>query len=470
MNMSIEKAAARSSQTGLSQRALEQYRMLEGLLEERQTRLYGHAMYDSIDDPMALRVFMEHHVFAVWDFMSLVKALQAELTCTDVPWRPRGDSEVRRFINDIVLGEESDAAMEGGYRSHFEMYIDAMEDVGADTGPIRRFIERIETGESVPAALRFCDAPAAAALFVRRTFDAIQTGSVVSVATAFAFGREEVIPRLFEPLVRQVGETKTSDGGRLAYYLRRHIKLDGEEHGDLSRRMLCVLCGDSAGEWMLATNGAIQALEARMDLWNGVVEAIDARRSGAQPAKKENAPPVRRGVAADTRADAFWKRIIYIVSAVVCGAVAFLILGPRPAGMSGRLDVSFLPVVNATLNSISTVLLLAAYVFIKKAKVNLHKKTMLAAFGVSAAFLVTYVIYHWFKEGPKRYVGAYRGVYLTILLSHIVLAVSILPLALVALYRGWAMQFEKHRKIARIAFPIWLYVSVTGVAIYWMLY
>lgn len=470
MNTTTSEKLSRRNESDLSARALEQYRTLEDLVEERQTRLYGHRMYDAIRDEDSLRVFMEHHVFAVWDFMSLVKALQAELTCTEVPWRPRGDSEVRRFINDIVLGEESDVALDGGFRSHFEMYVDAMEDVGANTRPIRQFIERIEAGESVPAALRFCDAPPAAQAFVRRTFDAIQTGSIVSVATAFAFGREEVIPRLFAPLVRQLGETKTADGGRLAYYLRRHIKLDGDEHGDLSRRMLCVLCGESAGEWMRATNGAIEALEARTDLWNGVMLAIEEGQRGGAPKTKESKSSGDRVISADTRADAFWKRIIYIVSAVICGAVAFLILGPRPDGMSGRLDVSSLPAVNASLNTASTILLLGAWFAIKRAKVNLHKKAMLAAFAVSSTFLVTYVIYHWFKEGPKRYIGAYRGLYVSILLSHIVLAVSILPLALVTLYRGWAMQFEKHRRIARIAFPIWLYVSVTGVLIYWMLY
>ena len=193
----------------VSPHAVEQYHMVEQLIEERQRRLFEHAMYNAIHDEVALRVFMEHHVFAVWDFMSLVKSLQQTLTCIDVPWRPKGDSEVRRFINDIVLAEESDEALEGGYRSHFEMYLDAMEDVGADTGPIRDFIERITRGETLEMALHLCNAPPAAAAFVKQTFETIASGQTVSVATAFAFGREEVIPRLFKPLVRQVGETKT---------------------------------------------------------------------------------------------------------------------------------------------------------------------------------------------------------------------------------------------------------------------
>ena len=168
--------------------------------------------------------------------------------------------------------------------------------------------------------------------------------------------------------------------------------------------------------------------------------------------------------------DSFWLKIIYILSAVICAAVAFLILGPRPEALQGKLDVSGLPKVNATLNSLTTMLLLVGFYQIKQRRFEAHKKVMLAAFGCSAAFLVTYVVYHWFKAGPAEYVGDYRGLYLFILLSHIVLAAAILPMALITLYRGWNDQRGKHRAIARITLPLWLYVSVTGVVIYAMLY
>lgn len=167
--------------------------------------------------------------------------------------------------------------------------------------------------------------------------------------------------------------------------------------------------------------------------------------------------------------DGFWLRIIYIVSALVCAAVAFLILGPRPAG-GGSLDVSSLPLVNASLNAATTVLLVIAFVLVKQRRIEAHRNAMLGAFGTSAAFLVSYVLYHWFKSGPKPYTGAFRGLYLAVLASHIVLAAAILPLALVTLYRGWVDQRAQHRKLAKVTLPLWLYVSVTGVAIYAMLY
>jgi len=168
--------------------------------------------------------------------------------------------------------------------------------------------------------------------------------------------------------------------------------------------------------------------------------------------------------------DSFWLRIIYIVSVIISGAIAFLILGPRPVGIERSLDVSFLPILNATLNGVTTVLLIIGYSLIRKKKKQQHKNVMLSAFGTSTAFLISYVIYHWFKSGPKLYTGDWTTLYYFILISHILLAAIIVPLALITLYRGWNNHMGKHRKIARITLPLWLYVSVTGVIIYFMLY
>ena len=119
---------------------------------------------------------------------------------------------------------------------------------------------------------------------------------------------------------------------------------------------------------------------------------------------------------------------------------------------------------------ITTVLLLIGFILIRQHKRQLHKNIMLSAFGTSAAFLMSYVVYHWFKSGPKLYTGDWITLYYFILISHIFLAAIIVPLALITLYRGWNDQIGKHRKIAKITLPVWLYVSVTGVIIYVMLY
>ena len=168
--------------------------------------------------------------------------------------------------------------------------------------------------------------------------------------------------------------------------------------------------------------------------------------------------------------DSFWLRIIYILSAVLSLAVAFLILGPRPEGIEGAIDVSSLPLVNALLNLTTTILLIIGYVLIRLKKREMHRSVMLTAFFSSALFLVSYVIYHWFKSGPKAYTGDWVSVYYPVLISHIILAAAILPLAMVTLYRGWVVQIQQHKKIANITYPIWMYVSITGIIIYLMLY
>lgn len=188
------------------------------------------------------------------------------------------------------------------------------------------------------------------------------------------------------------------------------------------------------------------------------------------PARHSTASP-DDGAKAPSKApskERFWLTIIGIVSVGVAAGVAFLILGPRPSASS--LDVSGLPLVNASLNGLTTILLVTGIVFIKRGDERMHRKLMLATFTTSVLFLVSYVIYHGFKAGPRPYTGELRGLYLTILLSHIVLAAAIIPLALVTLYRGFMGQRAKHRSLARVTFPIWLYVSLTGVLIYLMLY
>jgi len=184
----------------------------------------------------------------------------------------------------------------------------------------------------------------------------------------------------------------------------------------------------------------------------------------------EDATPKRlqpRRTSTDPK-DAFWMRMIIIVSVVVTAAVGFLIMGPRPEMLSGKLDVSHLPLVNSCLNALTFCLLIWGVIEIKRGALRQHQRLMLSAFGSSALFLVTYVIYHWNKAGPKVYEGDWRSLYLFILVSHILLAIAILPMAMTTLYRGWIMDRVRHRRLARWTFPVWLYVSVTGVVIYVM--
>lgn len=232
--------------------------------------LKKHEIYSAIRTLDDVRVFMESHVFAVWDFMCLLKALQRAVTCVDTPWIPRGDPATRRLINEIVTGEESDQMPNGRCLSHFEMYVEAMADAGADVKPISQFIEDIRDGHPVELALVRAGTPPGAHDFVTATMTVVQTGKPHAIAAAFAIGREEIIPAMFFEIVRGIASLDSSL--RLfEYYLDRHIQLDGDEHSKLAAQMLSNLCEDDEGKWEESAAIAVGALQSRISLWNSVM-------------------------------------------------------------------------------------------------------------------------------------------------------------------------------------------------------
>ena len=247
------------------------------LLPTRQ-RLLAHPVYRSLRDVEDLQVFMSHHVFAVWDFMSLLKALQRKLTCVDEVWMPRGDRTSRRLINEIVLGEESDE-VSGQALSHFEMYLDAMRQVGCSTVGVEAVLARVSRGVDVQAALE--TAPRPAKQFSSTTFSIVRSDSLPAIAAAFTFGREEIIPDMFVALVADLQEQGHGNTTILQDYLARHIELDGGEHGPMAERLLCEVCGDDDANWEAAGKAAEDSLRARIALWDGVVAAVTDREEMA---------------------------------------------------------------------------------------------------------------------------------------------------------------------------------------------
>jgi hypothetical protein len=239
---------------------------LESRLAPLRRQLETHPLYSSIHTVEHIRLFMESHVFAVWDFMSLLKTLQRTLTCVEVPWVPTPFPQSRRFINEIVLGEESDE-YQGRAISHFELYLEAMEQAKADTGAIRGLLRRA----CKPGELVFADIPPAAKEFVEVTFQIIREGSPAAQAAAFAFGREDAIPDMFRALVRQLNQTLGGELDLFVWYLERHIEVDGDDHGPLALKMVSDLCGDNSEKWEEAAQAAEQALRARLRLWDGVL-------------------------------------------------------------------------------------------------------------------------------------------------------------------------------------------------------
>jgi hypothetical protein len=256
---------------------------LKERLTPLRTALLEHPIYREIDGLESLHIYLEHHVFAVWDFMSLLKELQRRLCCVDVPWLPAADTLGTRFINEIVLAEESDDDGRGGCISHFELYRRAMRQCGASTAAIDGFLDELLRGTSIEAALETHAIAACVRLFVSETFAIIAEGELCAIASAFTFGREDLLPALFQRIVDELSVVAGGGLDEFKYYLHRHIGLDGDEHGPMAGKLIGSLCGSDEGRWRIAERAAVRSLEARRALWDGIY-ALMRQRKASHPA------------------------------------------------------------------------------------------------------------------------------------------------------------------------------------------
>lgn len=250
-----------------------------------QTRLLEHPVYQQIRGLKGLRRFMERHVFAVWDFMSLLKALQRQICCTTLPWVPPADPCSARLVNEIVLGEETDEDGRGGHASHFELYLEAMREAGADTSPVEGLVRRLRTGtdNSLAETLADSDVPAAAREFMQSTFSTIASDSLPAIASAFTYGREDLLPNVFRKIVTEIDSASPGGLGRFLFYLDRHISLDGDEHGPMARQLVERICGNDADRWRQAEEAAVRSLEARLSLWDAMAREIGSGAPSERP-------------------------------------------------------------------------------------------------------------------------------------------------------------------------------------------
>ena len=243
-------------------------------IQPLREKLKKHELYESLKSIEDIKVFMESHVYAVWDFMSLLKALQNLLTCTKIPWTPNLDSKSARLINQIIVDEESDLNYNGDPKSHFEMYLEAMEEIQANTLPINHFISGIKEQDATVNFINNYNIDSSIQSFLNFSFQTIEGRQSHEIAAAFTFGREEIIPDMFIAIIEQTEKSKKVSLDKINYYLQRHIDLDGGEHGPLAHEMIVELCQEDSLKWQEVINISKKALEERIKLWDYINKSI----------------------------------------------------------------------------------------------------------------------------------------------------------------------------------------------------
>jgi hypothetical protein len=244
---------------------------LKEKIQAARSELLAHKVYTQINDLMGLQKFAELHVFAVWDFMSLLKSLQIGLTCVEIPWMPKGSANTRFLINEIVLGEESDVDEQNNRISHFELYLQAMRQMGAPTLHIDSLLTDIAAGKDIHTAIEDSTLPIEVKRFLAFTFDIVHNAPLHVKAAVFTFGREDLIPDMFNQILNEVYATHPEKVSIFKYYIERHIEVDGGHHSHLALEMVRELCGDDQSKWEDATNASIKALETRSSLWDAIL-------------------------------------------------------------------------------------------------------------------------------------------------------------------------------------------------------
>jgi len=236
--------------------------------------LLNHSLYSKIKNINDLQKFAETHIFAVWDFMSLLKSLQLQLTCTNTPWVPNKNSETAYLINEIVLAEETDINQVGERKSHYELYLEAIKSFGADTNDIDLFLNKLKN-EDIFNAINSSNIPKEVKDFLEFTFKIIEEGKPHKVAAAFTFGRENLIPSMFTAILKNFQKNfPEQDISKLIYYFERHIELDEDEHGPMALEMVIELAENDPEKWKEIKEVSVEALKKRIGLWNSIENII----------------------------------------------------------------------------------------------------------------------------------------------------------------------------------------------------
>ncbi len=241
-------------------------------LSELKHKITTHPLFAHKLEPKQVCKFMESHIFAVWGFMSILKSLQKKIAPNYLPWIPNENTKngLINFVNEIVLCEESDYIEGIGFVSHFEIYLMAMEQMGAKSDHLHKLITRIIDNGYDEKYLDDADTSDEVKNFLKYDLEVSFNGTLPEIIGVFTLGREKVIPNMFSYILTAIEDRSSTN--HLITYLQRHIDIDGDRHGPLSMKLLDVYCDNA--QLSLAYTSAIKSLELRLSVWDRVYAEI----------------------------------------------------------------------------------------------------------------------------------------------------------------------------------------------------
>jgi hypothetical protein len=244
---------------------------IRNTLKPLRVRLLAHEVYQQLETLDDLREFMEHHVFAVWDNLSQLKALQHSLSCPNAAWVPNEYPQSTRIINELVTEEESDRDGNGSFTSHFELYRQAMLEAGAATHQVDRFMHLVQEEGSVAKAVKKIRLPESIENYLCMNWEITQSGKPHELAAAYFLGREDVVNQILHKLDGELVAYHSEKLGKYKKYLTRHEESSQKIQEERMLAILNELCGEDEQKWQEAELAAKKALEARFALWDGML-------------------------------------------------------------------------------------------------------------------------------------------------------------------------------------------------------
>ncbi len=246
---------------------------LKKRIDELKYKIYNHKLFCTRLNIQQVRYFMESHIFSVWGFMSILKSIQFNLSTTTLPWTPTDNTRngLTNFINEIVLSEESDYIEGIGYTSHFEIYLDAMKEINADTSQILLLLKNIKDDGYIYEHVNRLNILDEVKAFIKFDMETSISGNLPKLVGSFTLGREKVIPNMFEHIILSVNDVASTS--KFITYLNRHIEVDGDRHGPLSSELLEKICS-SDQDMLLSYQFGIKSLKLRLKIWDKISEDL----------------------------------------------------------------------------------------------------------------------------------------------------------------------------------------------------